>query len=63
MDQIINGTIEDPYLDNPFQRFHKSIAEYPDFQDDIDDVSLMHVDNFERLKPYDPKDGSTVGDS
>lgn len=63
LDQITHGLMEQPYLDNPFQRFHQSIEEYPDFHDDIDDVSMVQYDNFERLKPFDPKDGSTVGDT
>ncbi len=39
------------------------IAEYPDFHDDIDDVSFTQVDNFERMKPYEAKAGSTVGNT
>lgn len=50
-----------PYLDNQFQRFNKGIEAYPDFLDDMDDVSLVEYDNFERLKPFAPKEGSTVG--
>ena len=61
LDTIIHGLTEKPYLDNPFQRFHESIEEYPEFHDDIDDVSFIQYDNWERLKPFDAKDGSTVG--
>lgn len=50
-------------MDNPFVRFHKTIVEYPDFHDDIDDISMFEYDNFERLKPFDPKEGTTVGDT
>ena len=63
LDQITHGLMEQPYLDNPFQRFHQSIEEYPDFHDDIDDVSMIDYDNWERLKQFDPKEGTTVGDS
>ena len=63
LDSITHGIIETPYLDNPFQRFHESIEQYPDFIDDIDDVSFTEYDNWERLKPFDPKEGTTVGDS
>jgi hypothetical protein len=63
MDSITQGVLEKPYLDNPFQRFHESIEEYPDFHDDIDDVSISEYDNWERLKPFDAKKGTTVGDS
>lgn len=63
LDSIIHGVVEKPYLDNPFQRFHESIEEYPEFHDDIDDVNFIHYDNWERLKPFDPKDGSTVGET
>jgi hypothetical protein len=31
--------------------------------DDIDDVSMLEYDNFERLKPFNPKEGTTVGDT
>jgi hypothetical protein len=52
MDSIISGILEKPYLDNPFQRFHESIEQYPDFLDDINDVSFMEYDNWERLKKF-----------
>ena len=63
LDTIVHGIVEKQYLDNPFQRFHQSIQDYPDFQDDIDDVSLHQYDTWERLKPFEPKPGSTAGDS
>jgi hypothetical protein len=63
LDSIIHGLTEKPYLDNPFQRFHQSIEEYPEFHDDIDDVSFMEYDNWERLKPFDAKDGTVAGDT
>lgn len=63
LDSIIHGISEKPYLDNPFQRFHESIEEYPDFHDDIDDVNFIEYDNWERLKPFDPKEGTTVGET
>ncbi len=63
LDSIIHGVVEQPYLDNPFQRFHESIEQYPDFHDDIDDVSFIEYDNWERLKPFDPKPGSYEGET
>jgi hypothetical protein len=63
MDSIISGILEKPYLDNPFQRFHESIEQYPDFLDDINDVSFMEYDNWERLKKFGPKEGTTIGDT
>ncbi len=63
LDSIIHGIVEQPYLDNPFQRFHENIEKYPDFHDDIDDVSFFEYDNWERLKQFDPKEGTTVGDT
>ena len=63
LDSITHGIIEQPYLDNPFQRFHESIEEYPDFHDDIDDVGFTEYDNWERLKAFDPKKGTTEGDT
>jgi hypothetical protein len=50
LDSITHGILEKPYLDNPFQRFHQSIEEYPEFHDDIDDVNFTEYDNWERLK-------------
>jgi hypothetical protein len=63
LDSITHGILEQPYLDNPFQRFNQSIEDYPDFHDDIDDVSMINYDNFERLKPFQPKEGATVGET
>jgi hypothetical protein len=58
---VINGYKQTPYLNNPFQRFNQSIEDYPDFLDDIDDTSFSEYDTFERLKPFKPKEGTTVG--
>lgn len=57
LDTLTCGTVDRPYLDNPFQRFHPSIEEYSSFLDDVDDILLNKVDNFERMKPLqtDPK--------
>lgn len=63
LNNLITGEIEKSYIDNPFQRMHQSIEDYPDFLDDIDDVSLLEYDNFERLKPFQAKKGTTVGDT
>jgi hypothetical protein len=54
LDSLVHGIMEKPYLDNPFQRFHESIEKYPDFLDDINDISMMEYDNWERLKKFDP---------
>lgn len=61
MDSIIHGIVETPYLDNPFQRFHENLEKYPDFHDDIDDVGFIQYDNWERLKPFEAAEGTTVG--
>ena len=63
MDSIVHGLMEKQYIDSPFTRFHESIEQYPDFQDDIDDVSFMDFDNYERIKPFMAKEGTTVGDT
>lgn len=42
---------------------HKSIQEYPEFHDDIDDKGMFETDTFERLKPYKAKKGTVVGES
>lgn len=48
-------------LNNPFTRFHQSIHDYPSELGNMDDAKLYQTDNFERLKPLMPKEGSTVG--
>ena len=61
MDSIVTGVHEKPQLNNPFTRFHKSLEDYPQEHENMDDVKLYQTDNFERLKPLMPKAGSTVG--
>jgi hypothetical protein len=63
MDSIIHGILDNPVLNNPFQRFHQTIVDYPDFLDDIDDIGMVEYDQWERLKPFNPKEGTTVGDT
>lgn len=42
---------------------HDAIEEYPNWLDDMDDFNMVEYDSFERLKPFDPVPGSTVGAS
>lgn len=63
MDSIISGLVDAPFLNNPFQRFHQSIEDYPALLEDVDDVSFVEYDNWERLKQFDPKEGTTVGET
>lgn len=44
-----------------FQRMHPSIEEYSSFLDDMDDIIVHKTDNWERMKPYQPKADKTVG--
>ncbi len=60
---MLSGIKEKTYMNNPFTRFHQSIEEYPHFHDDLDDISFNEHDNWERLKKFDPKEGSTIGDT
>ncbi len=60
-DSIIDGEKAKPMLNNAFTRFHQSIVDYPMELDNMDDYQLYQTDNFERLKPLMPKEGSTVG--
>jgi hypothetical protein len=39
------------------------LEKYPDLHEDVDDVAIVEYDNWERLKPFDPKKGTTVGDT
>lgn len=60
---MVFGTVEKPYLDNPFQRFHQNIEEYPSFLDDMDDVILHKYDGYERFKQFEMKDEISSGDT
>jgi hypothetical protein len=48
-------------LNNPFSRFNQSIVDYPTLHDDVDDIPMYQVDNFERQKHYNPKKKNVVG--
>jgi len=61
MDSIVSGVDATPSLDNPFVRYHKSIEDYPQELDNMDDLKMYTYDNFERMKPLMPKDDSVVG--
>ena len=61
--QIITGANDNTYIENPFLRMHENLEKYPSFLDDIDDISFIEYDNFERLKPFDAKPGTTVGET
>ena len=61
MSNIWLGTKDQIYLNNPFTRFNDKLQEYPDFLDDINDVSLIEYDNWERFKPFKPQAGTTDG--
>jgi hypothetical protein len=56
---LTRGIVDRVYISNPFNRMHKSIEDYPNFLDDIDDISFTEYDNFERLKPFKAKEGTT----
>lgn len=60
---MVHGTLEKPYLDNPFQRFHQNIEEYPNFLDDMDDVVLHRYDGYERFKQFEMKKELSAGDT
>lgn len=61
--QIATGATPEGTFHNPFVRMHKSIEQYPHFHDDMDDATMWQTDTFERLKPYKPAKGTTVGAS
>jgi hypothetical protein len=63
LNTMVTGQIESPYLDNPFQRFHQNIEDYPDFLDDIDDISLTAQSNYERFKPFRAKKEHVEGNT
>jgi hypothetical protein len=57
----MTGTKEDAELDSPFNRFTQDIADHPEFHEDVDKPMVVELDNFERLKQFSPKKGSTIG--
>lgn len=61
MDAITHGIVGRPFLDSPFTRFHETVEDYADFQDDFDDHSLYETDNYERMKPFMAKKSDVVG--
>ena len=60
-DSIISGLSMSANLNNPFTRYHKSIEDYPEELDNMDDAKMYTYDNYERLKPLMPKEESVVG--
>ena len=61
MDSIVSGVVDKPMFDNPFKRFHQSLADYGHDHGNLDDVNMYETHNYERIKATQPKDGSTVG--
>lgn len=61
MEQLINGARVRPVLENPFSRFNDNIMNYSSVLEDMDDITLYQVDNYERLKPYKPNKKNVVG--
>lgn len=62
-ERLLTGGQMDMHLDNPFARFNQNIQDYPHFHDDIDDLRFTDYTNWERLRPFTPKEGTTVGDT
>merc|ERR1712176_891981 len=63
LDTLVHGIVPQQSLDNPFVRFNENIDEYGSMLDDQDDMPLCEVDNFERQKPFMPKEKDVVGTS
>jgi hypothetical protein len=42
---------------------HENLEKNSHHLDDIDDISLIEYDNYERLKPFAAKKGTTVGNT
>lgn len=62
-DALTMGIKDKIYLDNPFLRMHEKLEQNPHHLDDMDDVSMIDYDNWERFKPFTPKKGTTVGET
>lgn len=61
MEELANGADFKYMVDNPFVRFHQSLADYGHDHGNLDDFDLYTWDSHERLKPRMPKKGTTVG--
>ena len=61
METFVDGARTQPVLNNQFCRFNQNIMDYPAQHEDIDDITLYQVDNFERIKPFKMKDKDTAG--
>ena len=61
MNAILTGQCNNLMYNNPFVRFNKDLAAYAHDHTLMDDIKLYKTDNFERIKPRMPKEGSTVG--
>ena len=42
-------------------RFSEKLEQSPHFFDDVDDISMMEYDNWERFKPFVAKKGTAQG--
>lgn len=60
-ESMTSGARFRPYLNTHFTRFNETIEDYCDFQDDMDDIDLYTVDNFERVKIQQGKKENFVG--
>ena len=63
MMSIVSGQRDAMMYNNAMVRFHDDIAKYGHEHGNMDDAKLRKTDNFERLKPRMPKEGTTVGTS
>ena len=57
----MTGTKMSPDLNSPFNRFTHDIANHPEFHEDVDRPMSFELDSPERLKPFAPKKGTTIG--
>lgn len=56
--EIMRGDVMKGHFDNPFVKFNKEIAEYPELHDEHDYLTMFAwQDNFERAKPFNMKKG------
>lgn len=61
--QLWEGAIADPWIDNPFFRWHESYEKYPSLLDSADDYSMYQTDEFDRFKKFKALDKHVVGTS
>ena len=61
MNGLASGYKRNDYLASPFSRFDENIENYSNEFFNADDREMYETENYERVKPFLPKDKDVVG--